>query len=89
MDEQDLDEDGEPESFYVDACVRLLAAVITTAARDARRGSLEAIDFLERAEVPLADVQPEPRIFLGRRSQEEIRESERHERLDTQSSRWP
>ena len=86
MDAQDLDEDGEPESFYVDACVKLLAAVVICAAKDARRGDREALDFLERAEVRLADVQPEPRIFLGRRSQEEIRESE-NERLHPASRR--
>ena len=64
--------DAEPESWFVDACVKLLAAVVINAAKDARRGSGDALDFLDKAGVKLADVQPEPRNFFGRRTQEEI-----------------
>ena len=68
-----MDADEEPESWFVDACVKLLAAVVVNAAKDARKGNEEALDFLARAEVRLADVSPEPRNFFGRRTQEEIR----------------
>ena len=52
----DAEPDGEePESFYVDAVVKLLASVVITAAKDARQGNREAMDFLERAGVKNVD----------------------------------
>ena len=63
MQPKPMDADEEPESFYLDGCIRLLAAVVVNAARDARRGSLEAADFLRRAEVNVDDVRPTISFF--------------------------
>ena len=45
----------EPESWFVDGAIKLLASVVIVAARDARKGSREARDFLERAGIRNVD----------------------------------
>ena len=60
----------------IDACYRLLGAVVLTAAKDARKGDRGGNEFLEFFGVRLADVKPTARNFWGRRNGSETQDDE-------------